>query len=106
MDQAHEQSNKTVKGEGGFIGLVEDHSQLLCWMVLGPEIVRATEEFGKSQDLLNVCSENPADCHHLDQMKSVQKTLITQVKAFCQPMELMGTRLVFDKRDVMDRSDH
>ena len=104
MDQAHEQSNKTVKGEGGFTGRAEDHSQLLRWMVLGPDIARAIEEFGQSQDLLDVCSENPADCHHHDQTKSVQQTFITQVKAFCQPMELTGNRLIFDKRDVMDNS--
>ena len=95
MDQAHEQSNKTVKGEGGFIGPAGDYSQLLRWMVLGPEIARATEEFGQSRDLLDVCSENPADCHHHDQMKSVQKTFITQVKAFCQPMEFMVNPFIF-----------
>ena len=95
VDQAHEQSNKTIKGEGDFIGLAEDHSQLLRWMVLGPEIARAIDEFGQSQNLLDVCSENPADCHHIGQMKSVQKTFITQVKAFCQPMELMGNPFSF-----------
>ena len=86
---------KRLKGEGGFIGLAEDHSQLLRWMVLGPEIARAVEEFGQSQDLLDVCSENPADCHHHDQMKSVQKTFITQIKVFCQRMELMGNPFSF-----------
>ena len=95
MDQANEQSNKTVKGGGGIIGLAEPNSQLLHWMVLGSEIPRAIEEFGQSQDLLDVCSENPADCHHQDQMKSVQKTFISQVKAFCQPVELMGNPFSF-----------
>ena len=84
-----------LKSEGGFIGLAEDHSRLLRWMVLGPEIARAIEEFGQCQDLLDVCSENPADCHHLDQMKSVQKTFTIQVKAFCQPLELMGNPFSF-----------
>ena len=64
-------------------------------MVLGPEIERATEEFRQSQDLLDVCSEYPVDCHHHDQMRSVHKTFNTQVKAFCQPMELMGNPFSF-----------
>ena len=83
------------KVKGGFIGLAEGHSELWRWMVLGPEIARATEEFRQSQELLDFCSENPADCHHHNQMKSVQKTFVTQVKAFCQPMELKGNPFSF-----------
>ncbi|VDI16831.1 Hypothetical predicted protein [Mytilus galloprovincialis] len=33
IDHAHEQNNKLVKGEGGVIGLTENASQLLRWMV-------------------------------------------------------------------------
>ena len=44
IDQAHEQKNKIIKGEGGFIGLAEDHSKWLRWMVARPEIARAIEE--------------------------------------------------------------
>ena len=87
IDQALEQNNKTVKCEGGFIGLADDHSQLLRWMVAGPEIPRATEEFEQSQELLEASFEIPADFHHHDQMKSVQKTFITQLKTFCQTLE-------------------
>ena len=68
---------------------------LIIWTTLGPEIARAIEEFGQSQDLLDVCSDNHADCYHYHQMKSVQKTFITQVKRFCQPMELMGNPFSF-----------
>ena len=41
----------------------------------------------QEQELLHASSENPEDCQHHDQMKSVQKTVITQVKALCQTME-------------------
>ena len=33
IDQAHEQNNKIIKGEGGAIGLTESSTQLLRWMV-------------------------------------------------------------------------
>ena len=83
IDQALEQNNKMVKYEGWFIGLADENSQLLRWMVAGPEIPRAAQ----SQELLEVSFEIPAEFHHHDQMKSVQKTIITQVKAFCQTLE-------------------
>ena len=40
LDQAHEQNNSIVKGEGGAIGLAEHSSQLMRWMVAGPEMAR------------------------------------------------------------------
>ena len=40
IDQAHEQNNATVKGDGGAIGLTENPTALCCWMVSGPEMAR------------------------------------------------------------------
>ena len=40
IDHAHEQNNKVVKGDGGAIGLMQNTSELLRWMVSGPEIGR------------------------------------------------------------------
>ena len=44
IDQAHEQNNALVKGDGGAIGLTEDPAALRRWMVAGPEISRLIEE--------------------------------------------------------------
>ena len=38
IDQAHEQANAVVKGDGGAIGVTEDLSALRPWMVSGPEV--------------------------------------------------------------------
>ena len=38
IDQAHEQNNKHVKGQGGIIGLTANESALNRWIVSGPEI--------------------------------------------------------------------
>ena len=45
IDQAHEQNNAVVKGDGGAIGLTEDPSALRRWMVAGPELSRLVNEF-------------------------------------------------------------
>ena len=36
IDQAHEQNNAAVKGDGGAVGLTENPSALKCWMICGP----------------------------------------------------------------------
>ena len=38
MDQSHEQLNKSIKGEGGAVGLTEDPVALRRWMIAGPEL--------------------------------------------------------------------
>lgn len=45
IDQAHEQNNAIVKGDGGAIGLTEDPAASRRWMVAGPEISRLIGEF-------------------------------------------------------------
>ena len=52
IDQAHEQNNKIVKGDGGAIGLTVSSTQLLRWMVSGPEISRIIKDFELSQELV------------------------------------------------------
>ena len=41
----HEQNNKIVKGDRGAIGLTDSSTQLLHWMVSGPEISRIITDF-------------------------------------------------------------
>ena len=45
LDHAHEQNNKLIKGNGGAVGLAENGSQLLRWIVSGPEVARVVHEF-------------------------------------------------------------
>ena len=44
-DQAHEQLNALLKGDGGAVGLTESKSALQRSMVAGPEILRMIAEF-------------------------------------------------------------
>ena len=45
IDQAHEQNNAYVKGDGGAVGLTDNPSALRWWMVAGPEVARVIGEF-------------------------------------------------------------
>ena len=45
LGQAHEQNNELIKGEGGVIGITENPTALLRWMVAGPELARMVTEF-------------------------------------------------------------
>ncbi|KAK0056414.1 hypothetical protein Bpfe_014194 [Biomphalaria pfeifferi] len=38
LNQAHEQNNVIIKGEGGAVGLTENPSALRRWMIGGPEL--------------------------------------------------------------------
>ena len=76
IDLAHEQSNKVVKGDGGAIGLTEDPSALLRWMVAGPELTRLTFEFES-----NAAKDKTLSRKHHKQSPSVQWTLVGEVKA-------------------------
>jgi hypothetical protein len=50
VDQAHEQNNKIVKVEGGAIGILDNETALMKWMIGGPEIARLVKEFyGRNQ---------------------------------------------------------
>eukprot|EP00112_Aurelia_sp_Birch-Aquarium-sp1_P024416 Seg771.7 transcript_id=Seg771.7/GoldUCD/mRNA.D3Y31 product="hypothetical protein" protein_id=Seg771.7/GoldUCD/D3Y31 len=44
IDQAHEQNNKIIKGDGGAVGLTDNPSALRRWMVAGPESSNESSE--------------------------------------------------------------
>lgn len=112
IDQAHEQNNKVVKGDGGAIGLTENACQLLRWMVCGPEVSRLINEFKSSEELTKKKQSEGSDLRHHQQIIGVQATFQKQVKALCAIIEDMGNPflkesedlLVLDTRDIMDSS--
>jgi hypothetical protein len=91
IDQAHEQNNKRVKGDGGAVGLTESPSQLLRWMVSGPEVASVVAEFEASQDAIKTNQSKGPDVHHHEQVKSVQKNFQKQVGALLRSWKLWET---------------
>lgn len=47
IDQAHEQANAIIKGDGGAIGITEDPSALRRWMVAGPLVSHVVANYEK-----------------------------------------------------------
>ena len=68
IDHAPEQNNKLVKGQGEVIGLTESAPQLLRWMVCGPEMARAVNEFELSQKLIRYEQSKGRDIKQREQI--------------------------------------
>ena len=49
-DQAHEQNNKDVKTDGGVVGILDNESSLMKWMIGGPEIARLVKDFIRKEE--------------------------------------------------------
>ena len=73
IDHAHEQNNKIVKGGGSAIGLTESPTQLMRWMVSGPEMSRIINEFEVSQELLKSISDDRKHRNH-EETRGAQST--------------------------------
>lgn len=87
IDQAHEQNNATVKGDGGAIGLTQDEELLQRWTVAGPEVVRILSEFETSIYSTTVAEE---ETHHHEEAKRIQLNFSQQVKALVETVDEMG----------------
>ena len=108
IDQAHEQNNAHIKGEGGAVGLTDNPSALRCWMVAGPEVARVIEEFHDQQ---HHCGGERDTCHY-DQTPSVQAafakdvcSLVSVIDDLGNPFEEESTDLlVLDTKEISDHT--
>ena len=83
IDQAHEQNNACVKGDGGVVGLTDDPSALRRWMIAGPEVARVISEF----ENLGLDWKERKDVRHYDQTASVQTLFAKQVRSLVTVFE-------------------
>ena len=108
IDQAHEQNNACVKGDGGAVGLTEDQGALRRWMVAGPEVARVISEFESAGLQWN---EREYVQHH-DQTPSVQTTFAKHVRSLVAVIEELGNPfqeegqdlIVLDTKEIADAS--
>ncbi|KAG1664759.1 Flotillin-1 [Nymphon striatum] len=101
IDQAHEQNNACIKGDGGAVGLTDNPSALRRWMVAGPEVARVIEEF---QDVSQHCRQKKADTRHHDQTPSVQTSFVKDVRSLVDVIEEMGNPFEEESQDVVKLS--
>ena len=106
-DQAHEQNNALVKGNGGAVGITENRSALLRWMLAGPEVAHLVQEFDHQ---IHIGQEDGL-LHH-EQIRSCQTVFLQEVKSLYQVINSYGNPflersndlLVLDTRDIVDFS--
>ena len=67
IDQAYEQNNASVKGDGGAVGLNESPAALRRWMACGPEMARLLQEFEKATE-----KSESIDRRHHEQKRHAQ----------------------------------
>ena len=92
-DQAHEQNNKIVKIDGGAIGILDNATALIKWMIAGPEIARLLELFENSTD-----NENNDISHHED-TDAHEKRFRQDVISFKDTFEELGNP--FEENDIL-----
>jgi len=97
IDQAHEQNNASIKGDGGAVGLTDNPSALRRWMVAGPEVARLIDEFQDETDSWN----KPPDTRHHDQSESVQSAFVKDVQSMVTVMEDFGNPFKEDSQDLL-----
>ena len=97
IDQAHEQNNACIKGDGGAVGLTDNPAALRRWMIAGPEVTRVIEEFQRG----NQHSGREDNIRHHDQTTSVQASFTKDVRSLVKVMEELGNPFEEDSPDLV-----
>ena len=102
IDQAHEQLNASVKGDGGVIGLTQNDTALHRWIVYGPEVARLLSEFEAKSILAQ-----GSILHHEQQLAAQQsfvndvKSLVSTFERFGNPFEDQSDLIVLHSRRIV-----
>ena len=110
IDQAHEQNNAAIKGDGGAVGLLQSPDSLRRWMIAGPEVARLLAEFEAAMDA-RATANGKATQHH-KQNAGFQNRFASDVRSLVNVMEDMGNPfleegddlLKLDTGDIVDHS--
>ncbi|CAH1160137.1 unnamed protein product [Phaedon cochleariae] len=97
IDQAHEQHNAIIKGEGGAVGLTENPSALRRWTVAGPEVARIVVQFENMID-----SSTSENTRHHDENQATQRLFEQQVKRVIFAFMELGNPFCDDTGDLMN----
>ena len=97
LDQAHEQVNALVKGDGGAVGLTENPAALRRWMIAGPGIARLVEEFEEGYD-----DDSSDSGGHHEQTKGVQDKFVKDVRSLVITIEEMGNPFMEESGDLLN----
>jgi len=85
LDQAHEQLNANVKGDGGVIGLTQNDTVLHRWIVAGPDVARLLSEFEGDSILTH-----DSYLHHEQQQPATQQIFVNDVRKLVSSLQRFG----------------
>lgn len=96
LDQAHEQENCCIKGDGGAVGLTESPEALRRWMIAGPEISRIVHEFEESM----FSNENDINRGHHEATASIEKQFINHVRSLVNELDELCNPFTCNSSDL------
>ena len=110
IDQAHEQANALIKGDGGAIGVTEDPSALRRWMVAGPEVSRLVADY----EIASGTKEATKGSSHHERTMQAQRAFLDKVDRLTNVLHDMGNPfqeessdlLTLDTKDIAHTSVH
>ena len=97
MDQAHEQNNAVIKGDGGAVGLTEDPGALWRWMVAGPELSHLIAGYEPMSGVKDVAISSK---HH-EQTLSAQRSFLEKAEALHTVLKEMDNPFQEDSADLL-----
>ena len=74
IDQAHEQANAVIKGDGGAVGVTENPSALRRWMVSGPEVSHLVAQYKAVSQAKDATQNPPGTMSRLSAPKDYSST--------------------------------
>ncbi len=97
IDQAHEQANAVIKGDGGAIGITEDPSALRRWMVAGPEVSHLVAEY---EELSSAKDATRSTAHH-ERTTSAQRVFLEKVGKLTKVISDLGNPFLEESNDLL-----
>jgi hypothetical protein len=88
IDQAHEQNNAMVKGDGGAVGLTENPNALRRWMLSGPEMAWLVNEF---KACVAPEASDDASYHSMKHSKAFRLHFTKMLSLSCKCMKILVT---------------
>lgn len=98
IDQAHEQANAVVKGDGGAVGVTEDPSALRRWMVAGPEVSHLVTQYETASGAK--CAKDCTTTHH-EQTEWTQRNYLEKVCKLTTTIQDMGNPFQEESCDLL-----
>ena len=97
LDQAHEQNNAVIKGDGGAIGLLDNPSALKRWMLAEPENAQPLPDF-PMHSLFD--KERPNLQNHHEEQPYFQKMFLRKAQALREAFEDIGNSFLENGQEL------